>query len=103
MPEITTRLGPLRLTWDIEWTEADGRIIEVFANLLGISDDAFWQRTKREPQWTQKQYDGKWRRVWDWLDDFIGEDVAASDAAREAIDRERDDLRHEDAERLAER
>ena len=98
MPEITTRLGPLRLLWDIEHTEADGRIVEVFANLIGISDDAFWQRTKREPQWRKADYDARWRGHWEDIEASLCEDVAASDAAREAIERERADLRREDAE-----
>lgn len=101
MPEITTRLGPLRLTWDIEFTTDGANVIEVFANLIGISDDAFWPASDRSPQWSQYGRGEHWPMLWDWIEEEHGDAVAASDAAREAIERERNDLRREDAERYA--
>ena len=100
MPEITTRLGPLRLRWDIEYTTAGKEIIEVFASLAGISDDAFWQRTKREPQWTKASHNHHvWKIYWELIES--DERCKPSDErCREAIERERADLAREDAERI---
>lgn len=100
--EIDTFIGPLRCTWSITHTEADGRIVEVFATLEGVSDNAFWSVNQGTPQWSKRRPDVKWHRLWEWIEETFGDDVAASDQAREAIERERADLRREDAERLAE-
>lgn len=98
MPEITTREYPWRLRWEVEQVGD-----EITAVLIGISDDAQWQQTKREPQWEKKNVSKLFAQVWDYIEWLKADEVAASDAAREAIERERLDLAREDAERLAER
>lgn len=103
MTSLDTFIGPLRCTWSLDFTSADGRIVEVFASLEGISDNAFWSKAILTPQWSKKRPDAKWHQLWEWIDETHGPVVAASDAAREAIERERLDLQREDAERLAER
>ena len=105
MPEITTRLGPLRLTWDIEYTTDGTSIIAVFAVLLSLG----WEDSEKVlSRWVWRSTrDGCCRQstaelsFFESVEEKYADGVAASDKAREAIERLRADLRREDAERFS--
>lgn len=91
MPEVVKRIGPMRLVFDVVQCGDD---VHVLLNCIGWADSmeflrrpAIWDRNKRRDEITE----------FDRYEDVYGPTML--NAAREAIERERADMRREDAER----
>lgn len=90
MPEVVKRIGPMRLVFDVVQC---GDEVHVLLNCIGWADSMEFLRRPRMHEFHLKHDE---LAEFDRYEDVYGPTML--DAAREAIERERNDLRLEDAE-----